>query len=293
MTRISLSELERRCQKPDHRRIGNWMARRVTRPAALRITWVIAPYGVTAHATTLCAWCVGIAAAAQFAVGTPFAWLSAAICLQFWYLLDHVDGQLARLHGTSSLDGVQLDYLMHHTLNLLVPLGLGYGTARASQHEIWLGAGLAWGISALVLGLLHDTRYKAFVQRLKRVQGELRVIGGGGARPSAQPSVPRSPRRLVGWTLQKHCEPHVVMNLATCAALAVWLFQDTRLVTGGILVAAMAIANTITAIAKLTRSMKKQTAETEFAAWFQPQEGAELTFQDGWWSVSETRKPEA
>jgi phosphatidylglycerophosphate synthase len=293
VNRLPFAELERLCQKPEHRRIGNWMARRVARPAALRITWLIAPYGVTAHATTLLAWAVGIAAAAQFAIGTPTAWLCAAITLQLWYLLDHVDGQIARLRGTSSLDGVQLDYLMHHTLNLLVPLGLGYGTARASQQEIWLGAGLAWGISALVLGLLHDTRYKAFVQRLKRVQGELRVIGGGGARPSAKPFMPRTPRRLVGWTLQKLCEPHVVMNLATCAALAVWLFQDTRLVTGGILVAAMALVNAATTIAKLMRSMKKQTAETEFAAWFQPQKGAELTFDNGWWKVSETRRPEA
>jgi phosphatidylglycerophosphate synthase len=292
MTRICLSELEQRCQKPEHRRIGNWMARRVTRPAALRITWIIAPYGVTAHATTLFAWCVGIAAAAQFAIGSPLAWLSAAICLQLWYLLDHVDGQLARLHGTSSLDGVQLDYLMHHTLNLLVPLGLGYGVARASQQEIWLGAGLTWGLAAFVLGLLHDTRYKAFVQRLKRVQGELRVIGGGGAKPSAQPSIPTSPRRLVGWLLQKICEPHVVMNAATCVALSVWLFQDARLITGEILVAAMALVNVTVAIAKLTRSMKSHAAETEFAAWFQPHEGTELTFQDGWWKVEKSLKSE-
>ena len=32
--------------------------------------------------------------------------------LAFW--LDHVDGQVARWRGTASLDGVYLDYLMHH-----------------------------------------------------------------------------------------------------------------------------------------------------------------------------------
>ena len=56
-------------------------------------------------------------------LGLACGWIVAAGLLQLWYLLDHVDGQLARLRGTASLDGVQLDFLMHHTVNLLVPLG--------------------------------------------------------------------------------------------------------------------------------------------------------------------------
>jgi phosphatidylglycerophosphate synthase len=289
VNRLPLAEMERLCQKPEHRRIGNWMARRVARPAALRITWLIAPYGVTAHATTLLAWAVGIAAAAQFAIGTPTAWLCAAITLQLWYLLDHVDGQLARLRGTASLDGVQLDYLMHHSLNLLVPLGLGYGVARAREHDAWLACGLAAGVSALLVGLLYDTRYKAFVQRLKRVRGELRVQGGGGAQPSAQPSIPRNPVRFASWCAHKTCEPHVVMNLATTTAIAAWLFHDQAMTTGAILIATLAAANTIALVTKLTRSLQRHTAEIEFAHWFAPNQQSELIFRDGWWVVEESR----
>ncbi|HEX2518975.1 MAG TPA: CDP-alcohol phosphatidyltransferase family protein, partial [Castellaniella sp.] len=183
MTRPSLIELEQRCQKPDHRRIGNWMARRVARPLALRITWIILPMGLSAHAATLICWLVGLCAVAAFAGGSPGGWFAGALLLQVWYMLDHVDGQLARYRSTASLDGVELDYLMHHSLNLLVPLGTGSGLAIELCDPVWAGCGLAWGMGLLFIGLLHDARYKAFIQRLKRVQGELLLIGGGGARP--------------------------------------------------------------------------------------------------------------
>lgn len=220
MQRPSLAELERRCQKPDHRRVGNWMARRISRPAALRITRCIAPWAVSANAATLVAWACGAAAAAALAWGTLGGWLLGAGLLQLWYLLDHVDGQLARLRGTASLDGVQLDYLMHHTINLLVPLGIGLGLFARSAEPLWLLGGLVWGLALLLITLRHDARYKAFVRRLKRVRGQLHVCGGGGGRPEVQPPVPRHPLRLAAWTARKACETHVITNLLGVLALA-------------------------------------------------------------------------
>lgn len=284
MMRLTLAELEQRCQKPDHRRMGSWMARRVARPGALRITWLVAPYGVSANAVTWLAWLVGIAAAAQFAIGSPIAWLCGAICLQLWYLLDHVDGQLARLQGTASLDGVQLDYVMHHTLNLLVPLGLGYGTSRANAHEAWLLAGLCWGLAALVNGLLHDTRYKAFVQRLKRVRGEL-IVRGGRSNPAPPAEMPRNPRRWIAWALQKSVEPPVTMNLISAVAVACCLGPPTSPMISAGFVTTMCLANGATAIARLWKSQQRQAAEQEFAAWFAPPKNATLEFRDGWWEV--------
>jgi hypothetical protein len=216
---------------------------------------------------------------------SPAALLCGAITLQLWYLLDHVDGQLARLHGVASLDGVQLDYLMHHTLNLLVPLGLGYGASRANDNELWLAAGLLWGVAALLNGLLHDARYKAFVQRLKRVRGELVVRGGSGARPSMQPAMPRSPIRLIAWGLQKTSEPPVTMNLITGVAAAIWLLPSLSYFISGAFISAMSLANSTTMLARLWKSQRKSAAETEFAAWFAPPADSSLSFRDGWWHV--------
>lgn len=289
MNRFSLAELERRCQKPDHRRIGNWMARRVTRPMALRVTWVVAPWGLSANGTTLLAWGVGVGAAAAFSWGSAVGWLLGALLLELWYLLDHVDGQLARFHGTSSLDGVQLDYLMHHALNLLVPLGLGHGAFVASGQGAWLWAGAAWGVAGLMLTLHHDARYKAFIQRLKRVRGPLVVQGGRGEQPCTQPGIPRGPLRLAAWLARKACEMHVVMNALVAVVVAGWAASDKTLLAGRVYVAIMAGVAPIVAAVTIFRSQREQTAERQFAAWYRPAPGSHLVYREGRWFVETAR----
>jgi hypothetical protein len=264
------------------------MARRISRPMALRVTWVVAPWGVSANAATILAWICGVQAAIAFGWGTPVAWLIGAVMLQLWYLFDHVDGQLARLHGTSSLDGVQLDFLMHHTINVLVPLGVGHGVFLASGGLVWLWLGAAWGIASLLITLHHDARYKSFIVRLKRLRGTLRVHGGGAERPGEQPGIPRHPIRLAVWTARKLCEMHVVMNLLCLIAAAAWLADDGQLCPGQIYLVVMASAATGVAVLTLVRSQRNETAEREFAAWYQPAPGEQIVYDAGWWRVEST-----
>ena len=285
MTRPSLAELERRCQKPDYRRIGNWLARRLSRPAALRITWLIAPWGVSANAATLAAWGCGLAAAAALGWGSLGGWIIAACLLQLWYLLDHVDGQLARLRGTASLDGAQLDFLMHHTVNLLVPLGAGWGLAVRNLEPLWLLAGVVWGVAQLLITLQHDARYKAFYGRLKRVRGTLLVRGGGGGSPQPQPPMPRRPARWLAWAARKACETHVMISVLGLLALGSWLLGDRNLWASRCYVALMAPLSTAVAGWVILAANRSQQAEREFAAWHQPPPGCQLLFVDGWWII--------
>lgn len=284
---IPLRELERRCQKPDHRRVGNFVARRIARPAALRITWVVADSGLSANMATLAAWAAAVVAAAAFGHGTIVGWLVGAVLLQIWYVFDHVDGQLARLRGTASLDGAQLDYLMHHTVNLILPLAVGYGLFRRSLEPVWLLIGLAWGLSLLLVTLHHDARYRTFFQRLKRLHGTLQVVGGGGGRPEATPAVPRRPLRLAAWTARKACEIHVVMNILTIIALIERLASDHRLLLAQGYAAGSTVIAVVVTVASIARSQRRQAAEVEFSAWFKPAAGSRLKCVGGWWQVEE------
>jgi len=265
--------------------MGNWMARHVARPAALRITRVVAPWGVSANAATLAAWGCGVAGAAAFGWGTVWGWILAAVMLQLGYLLDHVDGQLARWQGTASLDGVQLDYLMHHTIHLLVPLGIGWGLFVRTAEPLWALGGLLWGVSLLLITLPHDARYKAFIQRLKRVHGRLHVDGGGGGRPEPQPPIPRHPWPLAAWIARKACEMHVMTNMLALTALAQLLTGDTRLLFGSIVLVLAAPTAAAVAVWTIVRSQQRHTAEEEFAAWYRVPEDHALIFADGWWLV--------
>jgi phosphatidylglycerophosphate synthase len=281
----SLAELERRCQKPDHASVGTWMARRIGRPAALRVTWIVAPLGLSANAATLTAWGLAFAAAAALAWGSVGGWLLAAVLLQAWYLADHVDGQLARLRGTSSLDGSQLDYLMHHTVNLLIPLGTGCGLFVRTLEPLWALAGLGWGLALLLITLQHDARYKAFLVRLKRLHGRLEVLGGGGCRPLPPPPVPRRPLRLLAWLARKACELHVVMNLLLVTAVVQWALGDWGLIAGRCLTAVLALMAAVVAAWDLIRSQSQNLTEQEFALWFRVPPAHHLTYRDGWWFV--------
>jgi len=285
MRRSSLTEFAARCQKPDHTSVGSWMARRVSRPAALRVTRAIAPLGISAHTATLTAWGVACAAAAGLAWGTLTGWLLAAVLLQVWYLLDHVDGQLARLQGTASLDGSQLDYLMHHTINLLVPVGAGWGLFVARAEPLWALAGLLWGLALLLITLQHDARYKSFLIRLKRLHGRLEVCGGGGCRPAPPPPIPRRPLRLLAWIARKACEMHIIMNLLGVVAAGQCLFADRHLIAGQFCLAVLTLAALAVAAWSLIRSQTQGLTEQEFALWFRPPAGYELTYRDGWWFV--------
>jgi len=270
----SFQQFERVCQKPDHRRIGNWMARRITRPMALRITWLLAPYGVHAHAVTLVGWACAAAAAVALSRGTVLCWSMAAGLLQLWYLLDHVDGQLARLRGTASLDGTQLDYLMHHTVHLLVPVGIGWGVTERWGDTAWIALGLAAGIGWLLVTLRHDARYKAFFRRLKRLDGELLVAGGGGQRPAAPPPMPRHPLKLTVWFSRKVGEMHVAMNLVALLAVVGWgLPAVMSSLAAGYLVV-LAVGGTAVAAWDIAREQHAGTAEREFDAWFRPVQNA-------------------
>jgi len=282
MSRPSLAELERRCQKPDHTRIGNWMARRISRPMALRVTWVVAPWGVTANMATLGALACAVASAAALAWGGPWGWAAGAILLQGWYLMDHVDGQLARLRRTSSLDGIQLDYLMHHMVNLLVPLAIGYGLAVRCANHAWLLCGLAWGLGLLLIGLEHDARYKAFVVRLKRLRGQLIVQGGGGGVPAPPDPIPRRPLRLASWAAHKVCEMHVIMNLVSLLAV-LSLAIDRDLLGARIYTALMGPLALLVAGVALVRAQHQGAAEREFAAWYRVPTGCVLEYREGWW----------
>jgi phosphatidylglycerophosphate synthase len=293
MPRPSLAELAQRCQKPDHRRIGNWMARRVARPVALRITWLVADWGVSANMATLSAWVFGLAAAAALAYGSIASWLVGAALLQVWYVLDHVDGQLARLRGTSSLDGVQLDYLMHHTLNVLLPLGIGWGIFFTSGQPVWMLLGVVWGSALLLVTLQHDARYKAFIQRLKRVRGTLRVVGGAGYRPTAQPPIPRHPLRRAAWAARKACEAHVLMNLVTLVAVAQWALDDHMLTWARSYAVLATLLGLGVAVWTIAGAQREHDCEQEFARWFQVEPGSELVYEDGQWMVQSAQDGEA
>lgn len=275
-----------RCLKPDPDRLGSWTARRIGRPAALYVTRVVVPLGMTANHATSGAMLAALAAVVAFGVGTGIGWFVGGLLLCLWYLLDHVDGQIARWHRTASLDGTTVDYLMHHSVNMLLPIGLGFGLMRDTGSPLWCLGGIVWGWSALVIGLRHDARYKAFVQRLKLLHGELRVVGGGGGRPEVA-RVPRlSFQQLMRWVALKSYEAHVMMGVLCVVGTVRLFFADAGNNLAAAYVAVMALPAPLLAVLLVVRGFQADEAEHEFSAWYRVRDCDTLEFRDGWWYVA-------
>ncbi|MBL8828925.1 MAG: CDP-alcohol phosphatidyltransferase family protein [Planctomycetaceae bacterium] len=291
MTPDAWEQFSTRCQKPDHRTVGNWYARRISRPLALHVTHIVLSTGISAHAITALAWLAGLAGVGALACGGVGGWLTAAALLQLSYLLDHVDGQVARYRDTASLDGVALDYLMHHTLTLLVPIGVGHGLLVNTGALVGLWLGIAWGVAALVQSIEHDVRCKAIVSRLKRMHGELRVIGGRGGRPTPAAPWPRAPLRVLARVVRLAGQWHVVLNSVTLLAGAMFVLADSTTLAA-VYLGVMAPTSVVLALLGVMRGLQHQAAEREFAAWYEPPLGHTLRTDAGWWYVESLAEDE-
>jgi hypothetical protein len=266
----TIAELRARVQKDRHREIGNWLARKVARPTAVYGCWLAIRVGLTAHQVTLIALLCWLLTAGAIGTGNRLLFVIGVTLAQLGYWLDHVDGQVARWRGTSSLDGVYLDYLMHHAANTVVGFSLGFGLAVRFADLRWALAGFAISLGWAGLSLHNDCRYKAFFQRLKSAKRSYRVDCGGGDQPRPPAPWPRRGHAALTWPAFKACEIHVItVALAALGVLAIgspkaWLFLWQALVI------CMAVVAPMLAIGRSARSITGHAAESEFARWFQP-----------------------
>jgi hypothetical protein len=264
----TLDEFRAKAQKRRYREIGNWLARRVSRPTAIYGSWAAVRLGLSAHQVTMAALAANLGAAFAIGTGLRQAFMLGAALAHLGFWLDHVDGQVARWRDTASLDGVYLDYLMHHLSGLSLGFALGFGLASQSGEPAWCVAGFAIAVGWTALSLHNDCRYKAFFQRLKASQDTFCVSGGSGARPIPAAAWPRQGIGRLSWPLYKLCEPHVVLLTITVLAALALLWPPLWLVTWRSTVLFMASLAPVLAAARSARSVLRHSAETEFAKWF-------------------------
>ncbi|MGC1718325.1 MAG: phosphatidylglycerophosphate synthase [Isosphaeraceae bacterium] len=266
----TLADLRATVQKQRYREIGNWLARRVARPTAVYGSWVAVRLGLSAHQVTLAALAASLGGALAIGTGSRAGFVLGVALAHLGFWLDHVDGQVARWRGTACLDGVYLDYVMHHMGSFALGFGLGFGLASRSGQPAWALAGFAIAGGWALLSLHNDCLYKAFFQRLKSAGGTYLVAGGSGSRPSPPASWPKRGIGLLSWPLYKVCEPHVVLMIITGLAVlagvrpSLWLFCWRS----GTLV--MAMLAPLLGAARIARSVTRGSAEAEFSRWFHP-----------------------
>jgi len=111
----------------------------VSGPMANRVVRLIADTGITPNQVTALSLVLGLGVAAIFAYGT-WTWLAiGAVLLQVSFILDCVDGQLARYKDLKSNFGGWLDSMTDRLKEYAAYLGLAYGGwVKSGNIYVWL-----------------------------------------------------------------------------------------------------------------------------------------------------------
>jgi phosphatidylglycerophosphate synthase len=131
--------------------------RRLHRPCSRLLVRLLVRLPVSPNAVTLLGFAVGLAAARQFWEATPASGLLGLALYVASAVLDHADGDLARLTGRVSKLGRWLDVAADTAIQALVVLGMAATAARlGSERMLAAGVVAATGIilSALVANAL-------------------------------------------------------------------------------------------------------------------------------------------
>lgn len=109
----SLSELKKICWKETE---SVWYAKYVIRHISIRITRLILPTGISANQATSIGIVIGIFACILIGTGSRAYSILGIGLLQLSYIIDCVDGEIARYRKQSSVNGIYIDFIGHEVL---------------------------------------------------------------------------------------------------------------------------------------------------------------------------------
>jgi phosphatidylglycerophosphate synthase len=116
---------------------------RIHRRISIYVTWVLLHTPLTANQASLLSLAVGFGAGGLVLCGDSRLALLGLVGFYAYFLLDKVDGEIARFRDERSLRGICLDYIGHMAIPPLVFLSMGGFLARKSGIGwFWLAGGL-------------------------------------------------------------------------------------------------------------------------------------------------------
>ncbi|WP_433791588.1 CDP-alcohol phosphatidyltransferase family protein [Actinoplanes sp. CA-252034] len=137
--KVTLQEIRERTYKP----VDAWWTVLLVDPLASRLVRLVAPYRwITPNVLTLIASIFGFGAAACFATGDRWALVAGGVLFHISFVVDCMDGKIARLNGTGTMFGLWLDFVLDRVRVFFIALAL-FGGQYARTGDVaylWLMA---------------------------------------------------------------------------------------------------------------------------------------------------------
>ena len=123
---VKIEDIKKICQEPRRQhdtKYGIYIARNISR----YITWLMLHTSITANGFTLFFLIFGIFLCAFFLKGSYVYNLIGMLMFNIWYILDHVDGEIARYRKTVTTTGIYLDVMAHYIVHPAMFICIGIG----------------------------------------------------------------------------------------------------------------------------------------------------------------------
>jgi phosphatidylglycerophosphate synthase len=160
----SIKELREICEK-DTKGKDRPISEVMPRFLAIYITWVLLHTGITANQVTLLGFLIAVAGGIMFILGGKWLIVIGALLLIVNFLLDYVDGEVARYRGKASMTGAYISRLLgHHILESYIFATLPFGVYSALHDVKVFAFGLVAAISVLLIRLTVFNSYAGVVE---------------------------------------------------------------------------------------------------------------------------------
>jgi len=202
--------------------------------------------------------CLAIPSNSIFLLGT--------ILLQLWYLLDHVDGQIARYRKTASLTGRFFDYVTHHIIHGAILFSIGICVFKITGKLFFILLGFIGSTASMVFNLINDTKYKTFFDKLTTLQ-EVKIIIPEKSIKNENDHKINMPLKSLYSFLHKIFEIHIFVNILTAVAI----FQSFIYPFIELKIPALIFYSTVSfflVVTKITFLILTKKIDQEFNEWF-------------------------
>jgi phosphatidylglycerophosphate synthase len=154
-TPLTREELRRIAQPPEY---SPSRTDRLYRPFSIYLSVPLARRGATPNGITVGWILIGLAGAACLLSSVWIVRVAGGLLLEFSYLLDFVDGEVARINRRSSTVGGFLDLMGHGLIKTTLPLAAGASAFAQTGSRFML---LAGAVAAVTIGVGDSLRFYA------------------------------------------------------------------------------------------------------------------------------------
>ncbi len=265
----SIEELKRICFKSNYEKLPAY-PRYVTHKISIRIVKLLLYSRITPNQITLSSVVVGIISSIMFASVTPIYFFIGALMLELYYIIDAVDGQLARYKKLSSMTGGYFDYISNYIVHPCVFFCIGLGLVRHSGDILPIVFAFSASVSVSLISILSECKYNVFVSAIKKASSVKIKKTVGEMKNARKLSLLRYSFSL----LHKLCTYPTIMNIIVFVSVLNLSFPEMKIATFEfslpyILVIFYGLSCPLVFFAKLAYVIKTRGVEKEFSEVFE------------------------